>query len=68
MIADLDRGSHSAAVALQLLATFRHVQDQNVAHRDRILEELEHKAASWRRLSFLEWQPPRFCVLLAIYF
>jgi hypothetical protein len=43
MIADLDRGSHShnAAVALQLLATFRHVQDQNVAHRDRILEELE---------------------------
>jgi hypothetical protein len=40
IIADLDRGGHDAAVALQLLTTFRNMQDDLVAHRDRILEEL----------------------------
>jgi hypothetical protein len=38
--ADLDRGGHDAAVALQLLTTFRCMQDHLVAHRDRILEEV----------------------------
>jgi hypothetical protein len=40
IFADLGRGSH-AAVALQLLTTFRDMQDHLVAHRDRVLEELE---------------------------
>jgi hypothetical protein len=41
IIADLDRDGCDITVALDLLTTFRHMQDQNVAHRDRILEELE---------------------------
>jgi hypothetical protein len=41
IIADLDRGGHDAAVALQLLTTIHDMQDHLVAHRDRILEELE---------------------------
>ena len=38
---DLERDGCDITIALDLLTTFRHMQDQNVAHRDRILEELE---------------------------
>jgi hypothetical protein len=41
IIADLERDGCDITIALDLLTTFRHMQDQNVAHRDRILEELE---------------------------
>jgi hypothetical protein len=41
IITDLDRGNHEAAVALDLLAIFRDMQDHLLAHRDRILAELE---------------------------
>ena len=42
IIAGLDRGDHYTAVALELLRTFRDMQDHLVAVRDRILEELGH--------------------------
>jgi len=35
IIAELDCGDHDAAVALELLTTFRDMQDHLVAHRDR---------------------------------
>ena len=42
IIADLERDGCDITIALDLLTTFRHMQDQNVAHRDRILEEMKH--------------------------
>jgi hypothetical protein len=41
IIADLERDGCDITIALDLLTTFRHMQDQNVAQRDRILKELE---------------------------
>jgi hypothetical protein len=41
IIADLERDGCDITIALDLLTTFRHEQDQNVAQRDRILKELE---------------------------
>src|SRR5258708_31617698 len=43
IIADLDRNGKDIAVTLarQLLTMFRRIQDHNVAHRDRILKELD---------------------------
>jgi hypothetical protein len=42
IIANLDRGDHGTAVALELLIVFRDMQVHFVAHRDRILEEMKH--------------------------
>jgi hypothetical protein len=51
IIADLDRGGHDAAVVLELLTTFRDMQDHLVAHRARILEEIKHRGRlNWRPL------------------
>jgi hypothetical protein len=41
IIADLKRDGCDITIALDQLTTFRHMQDQNVADRDRILKELE---------------------------
>jgi hypothetical protein len=41
IIADLERDGCDITIALDLLTTFRRMQDQNVAHRDRILEEMK---------------------------
>ena len=41
IIADLERDGCDITIALDLLTTFRHMQDENIAHRDRILKELE---------------------------
>ena len=41
LIAGLGRDGCDITIALNLLTTFRHMQDENVAHRDRILEEMK---------------------------
>jgi hypothetical protein len=43
IIADLKRNGRdvAAALAVELLTIFRRTQDHDVAHRDRILKELE---------------------------
>jgi hypothetical protein len=41
IIADLERDGCDITLELDLLKAFRHEQDQNVAQRDRILNELE---------------------------
>ena len=40
LIAGPGRDGCDITIALNLLTTFRHIQDENIAHRDRI-EELE---------------------------
>jgi hypothetical protein len=41
MISDLDRGGHDTRQALTLLATYRKMQAEHIAHRNRILEMLQ---------------------------
>jgi hypothetical protein len=41
IVAELERGGHDARTAKQLLATFRDLQVQHEAHRDRLLSEIE---------------------------
>ena len=40
IIADLERGGHTTAQAVSLLRTFREVQAEHEAHRDRLRAEL----------------------------
>jgi hypothetical protein len=41
IIAGLERGGNSTLLALDLLATYRKLQEAHVAHRENILRELE---------------------------
>ncbi len=40
MIADLDRAGHDTKLALEVLATYRRIQVEHIAHRNRLLELL----------------------------
>ncbi len=41
IVAELERDGHDATAARRLLATFRDLQVQHEAHRDRLLSEIE---------------------------
>jgi hypothetical protein len=43
MIAELDRAGHDTKQALTMLATYRKLQAQHVAHRDQILKALQQQ-------------------------
>jgi hypothetical protein len=47
-IADLDRAGHDTSLARDMLATFRRVQAEHVAHRNLILKMLQQDAAKPR--------------------
>jgi hypothetical protein len=42
IVADIDSQGRDSAAARELLRTLRQMQDKYVAHRDRIIKELEH--------------------------
>jgi hypothetical protein len=42
-VAELDRDGHDTKQALETLATFRHMQAEHVAHRDRLLQMLRQE-------------------------
>ena len=44
IVADLDRDGHDTSQALALLAVFRRLQAEHVAHRDLLLRELQGSA------------------------
>ena len=41
IVAELDRDGHDTKEALALLATFRRIQTQHVAHRDFLLKKIQ---------------------------
>jgi hypothetical protein len=46
MIADLDRGGPDTKLALAVLATYRRMQAEHVAHRNRLLKMLQQDSSA----------------------